>query len=308
MKKIIKLVKNEDGQALILVTLLMVVLLGFAALVVDLGTLYVTKAKLQNAADAAALAGAQDLPTASTAENTAITYAGKNGVKSSSGDTVTTTAPYNSDSTKIEVVCTRTVKNYFVGVLGPKFATTDVSARAVAQKSQMAIGALPFINMGDQYLKADGTYNTGVEISLWTKEAPGDKERIHDSILSEPNDHTIIVDYSNGIRFQKGRDVRNEIKTPLINITTVGNTVYLFSLRNDAIINKDYDGFDEKAYIPLNKLVLLKCKMTDSWSGPSDQLISVSFQECYPYDAATGGFKSAINGEIIGGRAPKLVE
>lgn len=52
-----------------------------------------TKSRLQNAADAAALAGAQSLPTAGTAANVAITYAGRNGMAvsdiGSSGNTYT---------------------------------------------------------------------------------------------------------------------------------------------------------------------------------------------------------------------------
>ena len=51
-----------------MVALLLGVLLGFAALVVDVGMMYTEKAKLQNAADAAALAGAQNLPNATTAK------------------------------------------------------------------------------------------------------------------------------------------------------------------------------------------------------------------------------------------------
>ena len=53
-----KLRKEEDGQSLVMVALLFAVLLGFSALVIDVGMLYVTKAELQNAADAGALAGA----------------------------------------------------------------------------------------------------------------------------------------------------------------------------------------------------------------------------------------------------------
>ena len=49
---------NKRGQAVIYLALLLFVLVGFAALVIDLGYMYVNKAKLQNAADAAALAGA----------------------------------------------------------------------------------------------------------------------------------------------------------------------------------------------------------------------------------------------------------
>lgn len=58
MKKFRKLFENEDGQALIMVSLLMVVILGFAALTIDIGVAYTSKSKLQSAADAAALAGA----------------------------------------------------------------------------------------------------------------------------------------------------------------------------------------------------------------------------------------------------------
>lgn len=51
---------DEDGAVLILVALLMVVLLGFAALAVDVSALHAERRELQNGADAAALAIAQD--------------------------------------------------------------------------------------------------------------------------------------------------------------------------------------------------------------------------------------------------------
>ncbi|WP_262105774.1 Tad domain-containing protein [Arthrobacter sp. Marseille-P9274] len=50
-----KRVKDEQGATAVLVSILLVVLLGFAALVVDMGRLYSEKAQLQNAADAVAL-------------------------------------------------------------------------------------------------------------------------------------------------------------------------------------------------------------------------------------------------------------
>lgn len=60
---------QERGAATVLVALLLVVLLGFAALAVDMGLLYSEKAQLQNGADAGALAIAQSCAkdTASTA-------------------------------------------------------------------------------------------------------------------------------------------------------------------------------------------------------------------------------------------------
>ena len=50
--------RRRHGTVLVQVLALLVVLLGFAALSIDVGNLYVAKAELQNAADAAALAGA----------------------------------------------------------------------------------------------------------------------------------------------------------------------------------------------------------------------------------------------------------
>ena len=61
------LVRREEGQSLVLVALWLTVLLGFAALAIDVGRLYSERRFLQNAADAAALAGAAALIQGRTA-------------------------------------------------------------------------------------------------------------------------------------------------------------------------------------------------------------------------------------------------
>ncbi len=53
--------KDQRGATLVLVALLLLVFLGVAALAIDISRLHVVKNELQNAADAGALAGAQDL-------------------------------------------------------------------------------------------------------------------------------------------------------------------------------------------------------------------------------------------------------
>ena len=70
--------KGERGQVLPLVMLALVGMLGMSAFVVDVGYAYYGKKKLQTTIDAAALAGAQDLPNASAAVASATTYANKN--------------------------------------------------------------------------------------------------------------------------------------------------------------------------------------------------------------------------------------
>ena len=73
MKKSIVLsnLKDQTGAVAIMVALLLIVFIGFAALAVDLGHLYVVRNELQNGADAGALAGARFLYNDSgTAVNT----------------------------------------------------------------------------------------------------------------------------------------------------------------------------------------------------------------------------------------------
>ncbi len=53
--------ENNRGVVLVLVAILLFVLVGMAALAIDLGHLYMVRNELQNAADAGALAGAADL-------------------------------------------------------------------------------------------------------------------------------------------------------------------------------------------------------------------------------------------------------
>lgn len=68
--------KNRQGGAVaVMVGISMVLLVGFLALVIDLGHLYIAKTELQNGADAAALAGAKELKGTVTGVASAITMA-----------------------------------------------------------------------------------------------------------------------------------------------------------------------------------------------------------------------------------------
>ncbi len=77
--------KNEKGFSLVLVAIVLVVLIGMVAFAVDVGALYEERRELQNGADAAALAIAENcgrgLPCdTTTAEATADQYADANGI------------------------------------------------------------------------------------------------------------------------------------------------------------------------------------------------------------------------------------
>ena len=67
---------KEDGQIVILYCICFTALLGFTGLVVDSGRTYIAYRQLQTSTDAAALAGAQQLPNTTTAVSTATTFSG----------------------------------------------------------------------------------------------------------------------------------------------------------------------------------------------------------------------------------------
>lgn len=134
-----KLINNEKGSAVIIVALLMVVFLGFVALVVDGGLLYITEAKLSNAMDAAALAGIQELPfNPEGAKVKAKEYALANGVKESN-----LTVEIVDGNNAIKVYSNRNVEFLFARVLG--FNQGKVDARAMAQVAPVVgiSGAVP---------------------------------------------------------------------------------------------------------------------------------------------------------------------
>ena len=122
--------KSESGQAFVLMALSLVVIMGMAALVVDVGNWYHTKRRLQGTADAAALAGAQLLPTDSVgAQAMALNYAGKNGGDVAGSDIAVTSTVVADDT--IGVRARKTDAGFFGGVLG--IASADISARAKAR-------------------------------------------------------------------------------------------------------------------------------------------------------------------------------
>jgi Flp pilus assembly protein TadG len=151
-----KLGRGERGSALVLVTLFLVVLFGFAALSLDVSNVYRQKQKVHDATDAAALAGVAKLdPSDPAAQSDAITEAtvivNTNGVTAAEiasgavsnagaiqvgfwdGTTFTANAtPYNA----VSVPAQRTVSNTFAKAVG-LFSLMKPTVDSIA-----AIGAL----------------------------------------------------------------------------------------------------------------------------------------------------------------------
>lgn len=143
IKKIITLIKEEKGQALILVALSMVVLTGVAALSVDYGYLAWQKRDLQNAADAAALAAAWDLPNGDY-QARANEYVSKY-IDISEMPTTVTTTKLNNKAVRVEI--DREYNTLFAKVLG--INSSDVYAMAEAEKDSWYTGLLPLAYKDD---------------------------------------------------------------------------------------------------------------------------------------------------------------
>ena len=116
--------RRDRGQILPIVAVALVGLLGICAFSIDVGYAYYAKRQLQSATDAAALAGAQDLPTGSTAISTAIAYASANSPSNLPPFTFT----YSLQCTATAIVatgCTASVNPNELVVTGT--ASTDTS-------------------------------------------------------------------------------------------------------------------------------------------------------------------------------------
>jgi Flp pilus assembly protein TadG len=116
---------DERGAAAVVISLLLVPLLGFTALAVDVGAVYAERARLQVAADAAALAVAQDCARGACGnmQVTANTL-----VAANAGEATAAPPVLSSHPTSVTVTGSHPTEHWFAPILG--FDSTRVSATA----------------------------------------------------------------------------------------------------------------------------------------------------------------------------------
>jgi Flp pilus assembly protein TadG len=137
-------VKSERGQTMLLTVVFLVVLMGCAALTLDVGIWYREQRQAQATADAAALAGAQALPTSPTnAVSWAQQYADSNGGGVAAAD-ITLRSDFATNDT-VAVKVTRTAPSFFATVFS--FGSVNVHARAAARAGvpDQVDGAAPIV-------------------------------------------------------------------------------------------------------------------------------------------------------------------
>ncbi len=178
------LLRDERGAVAVVVAVLLVVLLGFTALVIDFGWLFVVNSELQNGADAGCLAGVVGLGLNDTslAENTAITYATElsqyrlnNPAPKADAVTVTIGGVLGPETLQVQIRRTSdttagAVPTIFARAWGKDTMTTDVIAGCTLDRCIIGAGPgnlIPYAIHQDWLLErdtdgdgaADGTHN-----------------------------------------------------------------------------------------------------------------------------------------------------
>ncbi len=134
--------RGESGQVLALAAALMVVLMLGIGLAVDLGYAYVTKANLSKALDAAALAGARNIPQGQTAAGNIAKSVFAANYQSSGRDvsqptaSVTWTTNPTTGYSQINVSATTNINTFFARVL-PQFQTLTVGSSAQSTRANV---------------------------------------------------------------------------------------------------------------------------------------------------------------------------
>jgi hypothetical protein len=170
---------EQRGQVAVIIGILIIPLLGMAAYVVDTGSIYSTRRSLQTAADAAALAGAQELPDdAGLATSYAIAVGNEN-IDSSAGEVINVT---NVNGGSITVRAENpNLDMAFAAVLGKDKA--DVYADATAEiGSPSEIGPITGLT-GMGYLADNANYIVPFGILNGSFSPGSDLTLIEDSLL-----------------------------------------------------------------------------------------------------------------------------
>lgn len=126
-----KVLRDTSGQIFVLGAVLIVVMIGMLGLVVDVGAWLHAKRTLQTAVDAAALAGAQNLPNMAAAQDAACGFIEANGRACPSPD-VEFPPPSGCAGPCIAVTASQSVTGVFTRVIDAAFGTVTVGARAQA--------------------------------------------------------------------------------------------------------------------------------------------------------------------------------
>lgn len=172
-----EMTSSSTGSIAILVAIGLTALLGCGAMVTDVGLIYAEKARLQNAVDAAALAGVLELPdNPDRAAQTAQDYAQQNG-------TDTISYSFEANNKKMNVSAQKDVPTYFAKIWGINSNQITAKAHAMVLPPTALTGTVPLslqeqpLIYGQEYtLKAGAGDGTEGWFGALQLSAPGAKD------------------------------------------------------------------------------------------------------------------------------------
>jgi len=234
---------SERGAVIVVVAVAIVALLGFAAITVDAGSLYVERRRIQDAADAAALAGAQLLPEDPLgAQSLAQALAAQNGA-----DPLQIQVEVSPDNDWIRVRAGDEVEFGLARALGFSEATVTAASRAGVEAVGALQGVQPFGVQGQDFVEGEQ-----YALKLGSQSDPGPYHgNFHALALGSAGAETyagnIACGYSGRIRLGQ------ELTTEPGNMA--GPTARGVQARIDADPGATYDTFDDDSprlvYVPI---------------------------------------------------------
>jgi len=248
---------NQAGSTLPIVTLMLVVLLGFAALAIDVGMLVDSRAEAQRAADAAALASASALLEYRTLpEATREEYARERALAIAALNTVRGEAPAEAEvgvifpDDRVAVTVTRDeIPTFFAGVLGFQELRVSATSHAMIFQAAAATCLKPLSVPDRDPYTID---SIGEEILVWQKSADSEfplvkhliKPNVRTSIESQACDSE-RVKVGDILDLQSGNaSMAGQVEKGLETLRTLDTSLPQFEY--DPALDRDlgYDGFN----------------------------------------------------------------
>lgn len=166
--------RREQGQVTVLTAIFMLAMIGMAAFVLDVGSWFRQQRVSQATVDAAALAGAQSLPTdPASARQLATDFANKNG--GVAGATIAITSKFTPND-MITVNQSGAASGFFSKLFGIQSVTVHAHASAIAEVPTEVTGAAPIVvDIHHKMLGGPGCpcFNVPTTIPLGKKGVPG---------------------------------------------------------------------------------------------------------------------------------------
>lgn len=129
---------NNKGNTAVVLCLMITVLFGFTAFAIDIGVVYIEKAKLTNALDSAALAAALELPNSvAKAKSTAEDYLRLNNVDPSEA-----VIEFGADKKFVTIRSGKEVKHFFAPVIGINSSRVKMNTKALVAPVKSVKGGI----------------------------------------------------------------------------------------------------------------------------------------------------------------------